>query len=65
MVDYNAIIPHELEELYRDEALSEESIFKIMMICDLLMIKDSSVFLKKERRGLVLRLLSAKEDRNP
>ena len=39
--------------------------FKIMMICDLLMIKDSSVFLKKERRGLVLRLLSGKEDKNP
>ena len=59
------MVPHFLSELFWSEGLEEEQLQKIMMLSELLMIKDCSVFLEASRLDSIVRLVRAKEDKNP
>jgi hypothetical protein len=57
LVDYNMVIPHRLEALCLGDRLGEEEAQKAMLLCELLMVKDSSIFLSPIKLPMVLDLL--------
>lgn len=58
LVDYNLVIPHQLEELFFVNELSEEQLNEILLVCELLMIKDYTIFVDGSKLRAVLELLS-------
>ena len=54
-----------MSELFWSKELEEEQLQKIMMLSELLMIKDCSVFLDASKLDSIVRLVRAKEDKNP
>ena len=45
LVDYNVVVPHLVSELFWNGQFEEEELERIMMLCELFMVKDCSVFL--------------------
>lgn len=52
------MIPHQLEELFFVNELSEEQLNEILLVCELLMIKDYTIFVDGSKLRAVLVLLS-------
>lgn len=55
------MIPHQLEELFFVNELSEEQLNEILLVSELLMIKDYTIFVDGSKLRGVLELLSDKE----
>ena len=60
LIDFNVIIPHQLEELYSRDSLEEEDCEKMMMLAELMMVKESSIFFSSELMSALVSLYRAK-----
>jgi hypothetical protein len=68
MVDYNVVIPHQLCELmrgggwgWRGMCWGEERVQEILLICELLMLKDYSIFLNRAKLECIVKMLGGEE----
>ena len=60
LVDFNLVIPHRLDQLFTDDSLTEDQIQRGMLMGELLMVKDCSVFLNPQKVRAILGLLKCK-----
>lgn len=61
MVGYNLVIPHTLENLFHQEKLDQSKINEIMLVCELMMVKDCKVFLQMNKLKLIVLFLRKDE----